>query len=271
MTIPKSENFKNYCEGAFGVAKIVALAAVGLWTYHQWDKTVFPKETHEQFLRKAAVRTDIEVNDIRLSLRDLSTASEAIDQETQAVLVSVQAIIKNSSSFPVLLAGDDVSFSISGIDLDRMNSELEDSYQPLIETGRSSLLELDLDYSDISNKSGESSSIIEGGGLVQIAFQEIVRVPRSHPADVALVEFSFNAKVTPVNPESNDVATDVTRNKKIVISEIRQIDTSTVTKDGVEYSLRAIETGGRSSPAVSIADFTPIFEGEFFGIVPSES
>ena len=270
MSEPKSERFKNYCEGAFGIAKVLALTAVGLWTYYQWDKTVFPKETHEQFLRKAAIRTDIELSDIRLSLRDLTTASDNIDQDSQAVLISVEAKIRNSSSFPVLLAGDEVLFSISGIELDRNASTSAAEDQSLLKTSRSSLLELDLDYSDISNKSGESSSIIEGGGLVQIAIQEIVRVPRAHPGDVALVEFSFNAEVTPVNPEINEVATDASRNKKIVISEVREVDTTIVKKDGVEYSLRAINTGGRFNPAVSIADFTPVFDGEIGMFAPSE-
>ena len=74
-----------------------------------------------------------------------------------------------------------------------------------------------------------------------------------------MVEFSFNAQLTPVNPESNDVVAAASRNKRIVFSEVRQIDTKVLQKNGVEYSLRAIDTGSRSVPTVYIAENAPIF------------
>lgn len=59
FAMPTSAEAKSWTEVAFNCAKIVALIVAGGWTYYQWDKVIFPKESAEQFARRVAQRTDL--------------------------------------------------------------------------------------------------------------------------------------------------------------------------------------------------------------------
>jgi len=56
-----SHEFSNWTEGVFNVTKIIALPTVALWTFFQWNVSIFPKESHEDFVRRASRRTDLQV------------------------------------------------------------------------------------------------------------------------------------------------------------------------------------------------------------------
>ena len=47
---------------AYSGAKIVALVLAGVWTYYQRDRTIFPKENHEEMLRVALRRANLELS-----------------------------------------------------------------------------------------------------------------------------------------------------------------------------------------------------------------
>lgn len=57
----KAEKFSHVATGLFNIAKIIALIAAAYWTVYQWNETIFPKESHEAFLRRAASRTDLKI------------------------------------------------------------------------------------------------------------------------------------------------------------------------------------------------------------------
>lgn len=87
--------WKARTELCFNVLKIMALFVTAGWTYYQWDKTIFPKESHEAFARRASRRTDL---DLKVSKLDF-----AVSDGGAAMNVSGVLSLENTKDFPVLV------------------------------------------------------------------------------------------------------------------------------------------------------------------------
>ena len=57
----RAARFGEWTAGCYNIAKIVALLGAALWTLFEWNVSIFPRESHEDFLRKAQKRTDLAV------------------------------------------------------------------------------------------------------------------------------------------------------------------------------------------------------------------
>ena len=73
----RASRFAQWTDGLFNIAKIVALLGAALWTLFEWNVSIFPKESHEELLRKAQKRTSLAVK-----LGDIQT--HRLDEPTQA-------------------------------------------------------------------------------------------------------------------------------------------------------------------------------------------
>jgi hypothetical protein len=51
--------FEKYTAGCLNVGKLVTLFVLAGWTLYQWNVSIFPKESSEEFARRAATRTDL--------------------------------------------------------------------------------------------------------------------------------------------------------------------------------------------------------------------
>lgn len=128
-----SKSFSEWSEGLFSLAKIIALIAAGLWTYYQWDVSIFPKEDHEQFLRAAARRANIDVELTAVSAGAIGQtatqiaqnnmlASDDIDAEkdiqfyiTTASAMTGVFLLRNPTPAPVAFTMTDLSVSIGRV------------------------------------------------------------------------------------------------------------------------------------------------------------
>jgi hypothetical protein len=53
-TMLNSKAFEEWTGGLFNFGKVLALVVVGIWTLYQWNVSIFPKESFEDFARRAA-------------------------------------------------------------------------------------------------------------------------------------------------------------------------------------------------------------------------
>jgi hypothetical protein len=107
-----ADQFKAWSEAAFNIAKIVAIVAVGGWTLFQWNRVIFPKESADDFARRVATRTDLEINADDINFRILDNSSDVDDDNatdgkarpSQLLYVFGELEVANQKSFPIELA-----------------------------------------------------------------------------------------------------------------------------------------------------------------------
>ncbi|MCP5086914.1 MAG: hypothetical protein GY952_08955 [Rhodobacteraceae bacterium] len=167
-----STDFSEYADGWLSIAKIVALGAVGAWTYIQWGTTIFPKESYEQSVRAAQTRTDlnIQLQNFRsgylgksaeeIGIQILSRSSEidyssGVDTHT---IVTGEIALQNPRKFPVQYSISEIAFSLGRTEVIGAQPVWED------------LDKLELD-SIFGHKAAENR-IIEPGGS---SYQSFVR------------------------------------------------------------------------------------------------
>ncbi len=124
-----SDAIRTWSETLFTWVKIAALVAIGGWTLYQWDRTIFPKEQHDQMLRAAVLSPDLLVRDQELSVKTLylSPASKAdyrmASEAEFPALLTYSARLSNTGSLPVRLTGKEVVFETQQLTRDTRQVE----------------------------------------------------------------------------------------------------------------------------------------------------
>jgi len=102
------KDFEEWTAGIFNIAKLLGLVAVGFWTYHEWNISIFPKESYEDFARRASRRTDLSVFIEKSKIDTLDVQRSAGNLER--IIISTKINFTNDKDFPVKLMVD--SFSL---------------------------------------------------------------------------------------------------------------------------------------------------------------
>lgn len=76
-----SKTFQACATGAWHIAEILAVIAIGAWTYYQWEKTIFPKEHDEMQARL--------VDRLPFVSGNLECEYQIVDQSESSVLLQV--------------------------------------------------------------------------------------------------------------------------------------------------------------------------------------
>ncbi len=100
----RAATFSQWTDGLFNIAKIVALLGAALWTLLEWNVSIFPKESHEELLRKAQKRTSlaIKLGDIQTHRLD-ETTQAAGSNDQQRLLFIGECSFTNERNFPIAL------------------------------------------------------------------------------------------------------------------------------------------------------------------------
>ncbi|MBM3728466.1 MAG: hypothetical protein FJW40_23950 [Acidobacteria bacterium] len=98
-------------ETAEKLVTMLAVAVGAAWTLYQWDVSIFPKEKHEEFLRRAAARVDVLVKPGELAAKDLRPPGPG----GRSVLLSGTLKIENQRDFPVALGIQGVEVGLGGV------------------------------------------------------------------------------------------------------------------------------------------------------------
>jgi hypothetical protein len=94
---------------------IVALIVGGVWTMYQWNVTIFPKESFEEFKRKSLKRIDLQIlNSSSLDLRLTKTDTTEDGVIEYNYRVDGKLMIKNEKDFPIFFRMDSVEFGLLG-------------------------------------------------------------------------------------------------------------------------------------------------------------
>ncbi|MEM9128284.1 MAG: hypothetical protein AAGA97_00985 [Pseudomonadota bacterium] len=231
--------FKEVTEGILNVVKCFALIAAGIWTIHQWDKVIFPRETHEDFLRRVAERTDLQVSAASLTLSErIGDSSKA--RQHQVVVVRADLILENQTDFPVAVSGDDANFGILAVtaEIEGVADQID-----IIEFGHSTYTELanyPVSFAELSGRTDGSHSIVEAGGKISLAIQKHVAINRQLPHDFITFSFQWNALLFAVNPITGSAQDGSPKRRHFSLSEDAYFRTDSTASDGQTAPLRTL-------------------------------
>lgn len=167
-------------ETTFNATKIAALIIAGAWTYYQWDKVLFPKESAEQNARQANLRTDLRMSFEAAKIQGLgepfeltsdgsSGDSSNIGEKGYLVEVSGLISIENTRPFPIELTVAAATLDIeTGIQIDA-----DAALQPVTYT-HTETIQLDSEY--VFGDLVTDGFVIESGGVARLAYRAPVVV-----------------------------------------------------------------------------------------------
>jgi len=162
-------------ETTFNAIKIAAIVIAGAWTYYQWDRVLFPKESAEQNARRANLRTDLKMSFEAVKIQGLGqpykqTASSlpsetsAFTEENYIVEVSGLISMENSRPFPIELKVASVTLDVAT----DIQIDAEAALQTVTYT-QSESIELDGEY--VFGDIVSDGFVVESGGIARLAFR----------------------------------------------------------------------------------------------------
>ena len=99
-----SKTFEEWTAGVFNLGKLLALAALGFWTLYQWNVSIFPKESFDEFARRAARRTDLTVSLEKVEFEWIR------GEIVRTLILSGQSRFRNEKDFPISLSIEALKF-----------------------------------------------------------------------------------------------------------------------------------------------------------------
>jgi len=87
-----SKSFEEWTAGIFNIAKLVSLATFAIWTLYQWNISIFPKESFEDFTRRASRRTDLSlsINDAKMRSIDRARKIKKEESFNEHIIITAQ-------------------------------------------------------------------------------------------------------------------------------------------------------------------------------------
>lgn len=162
-------------ETAFNVTKIAAIIIAGAWTYYQWDRVFFPKESAEQIARQANLRTDLKMSFEAVKIQGLgqpfdqnasNPTGEASATAGKIYIVEVSGLIsiENSRPFPIELVVTSSTLEVAtGIQVDTEAALQTVTY------AQSESIELDSEY--VFGDIVSDGFVVESSGVARLAFR----------------------------------------------------------------------------------------------------
>lgn len=225
-----SASIVQWTEVAFNIAKITALVAVAGWTVFQWNKVIFPKESSDQFIRKASNRTNIEFSVEDVSFRILDEPTEPTTEQSQMELptkenaprrlyISGAFLIKNARNFPIEWTSKNFVLGYSYV------PNAEQILAGTTEKGRVTIgWPMDLQMSLLSSEYPEKFTI-ENGSTFRMPVNELILCdPKS--GQYMLVELSLNGSATAIEPEEGMTVSSTLRERSFRRRVLLDISTS---------------------------------------------
>lgn len=210
--------FKNFSEGVLNLAKCIALLAIGIWTVYQWDRVIFPKESHEDFVRRSAERTDVHITNSLFSLSE-RTAESTEGQSHQLVVAQISIDLENSTDFPISISGDESTIDVFSVD--GLFDVVED--QGVVVEGdlsnRQKLLSLPLVFSDLSGRPERSPSVLEANGKISLGVEKQLLVERNAPVNLLTFEFRWTAELQAIDPSTRIITTEEPKRRHLSMSQ----------------------------------------------------
>jgi hypothetical protein len=185
----------------FTITKIFGIVIAGAWTYYQWDKVIFPMESHEQFIRKAELRTDIDPSQTRVEFTPERDLSLPILHKGDVLSVSGTIALRNDRSFPIR-----VEFTESLYQIDHPLKDLvavaSTGTASLKATSPSKVLESEFASKIIQTLSGNSLTI-EPNATVRLAISEFIYLDKKKDNNFFGISFILKYTLTSIDPISN--------------------------------------------------------------------
>lgn len=224
-----SEDLKNLSETAFNYAKILGLAAAGFWTWYQWDRVIFPKESYEAVAKKAARRTDLttRISEIRVDLTRIpeleskisslpvdnsdTIASSFSHEEPQNNLIGISGRIefKNDRDFPISLRIDSVKIVFSELDVKKDTKNFTKI------TTKNHIVH-DIEVDDLFGGAFEDEErIIETNGDINLSFSSYFFLRDRHNIKRKQVEIYIQYNINAIETNTNEIIPGSSKNKII--------------------------------------------------------
>ena len=204
----RAARFGEWTAGCYNLAKIAALLLAALWTLFEWNVSIFPRESHQDFLRKAQKRTDLAVQMGGVTPRRLDRPTGQSGFETAArhdLLIQGECTFTNERDFPIALQSKDLVLRFAtGIEqLAAPDSGEAAGFAPFqIDWSQDHKIEMETAFGPV-NESKEAS-ILEQGGVNIVPFYAPVSVYWQPSERQRLMELDLEFYVYGVHPETSE-------------------------------------------------------------------
>ncbi|SNY91974.1 hypothetical protein SAMN04515647_2218 [Cohaesibacter sp. ES.047] len=179
-------------------AKIIALLAAGFWTWFQWDKTIFPQAKDEEYARKAAFRTGLDVDEISFDAKFVRS-SETKEGAPKLLLISGNLKLKNNTGYPI--AYFPLQAELSLFEYKSLDAEHPDEFK---EVGRVETSKLTIEI--LTGQFPEKRSahiVVEADKTLQSGISTMVQVPINADLETSMLILKFPFKTQPIDPITN--------------------------------------------------------------------
>ncbi len=204
----RAARFGEWTAGCYNLAKIVALLGAALWTLFEWNVSIFPRESHQELLRKAQKRTDLAVKMDVFEPKRLDRPAGRSGSEPDArhyLLIQGECTFTNERNFPIALQSKDLvlRFATGIEELAAPDLGEAAGFAPFqINWSQNYIVEQDTAFGPV-NESREAS-ILEQGGVNVVAFYAPVSVHWQPSEQQRLMELDLEFYVYGVHPETSE-------------------------------------------------------------------
>ena len=201
----RAVTFAQWTDGLFNIAKIVALLGAAFWTLFEWNVSIFPRESHEELLRKAQKRTDlaIKLGDIETHRLDgLTQATGSKDQ--QRLLFIGECSFTNERDFPIALQAQQltVRFAAGATDLPTKGKDPGGAMPFQIQWSDDIPIDYDTAFGPVNE--GRNATILEPRGRNVIPLYVPVTVNWKPSERRRLIELDMDFLIYGVDPETSE-------------------------------------------------------------------
>jgi hypothetical protein len=200
----------------FTITKIFGIVIAGAWTYYQWDKVIFPMENHEQFIRKAELRTDIDPSQTRVEFTPERDLSLPILHKGDVLSVSGTIALRNDRSFPIRV---EFTKSLYQIDqpLDDLLAVASTGTAPLKTMSPSKVLESQFASKVTETLSGNTLTI-EPNATIKLAVSEFIYLDKTEDKNFFGLSFVLKYTLTSIDPINNIEIKRASKDKLLIIT-----------------------------------------------------
>ncbi len=204
----RAVRFGEWTAGCYNIAKIVALLGAALWTLFEWNVSIFPRESHQDFLRKAQKRTDLAVKMGTIRPERLDRPAGQSGSESGArhdLLIQGECTFTNERDFPIALQSKALvlRFATGIEELAAPDMGETTGFAPFqINWSRDHKVETEAAFGPVNE--GEGASILEQGGMNVVPFFAPVSVLWQPSEQQRLVELDLEFYVYGVHPETSE-------------------------------------------------------------------
>lgn len=203
--LPKDPSrFEATTAGLRNIVTIVAVVSAGAWTFFQWNRTIFPKESYERFLREAARRVDLSVKLDSISTLSGNLLMPAPDSAAaDLVIFSGTGIFNNEKDFPISIQSTTISVRFGGVTRGEPYSVVE-WRKPVVEIPTAQAVGLDGPFT------------IEPEG--SLSLQMLFGMPVEWPDDsqhVCFYDLQLHLELVALDPQSGREIHNSTKSKTV--------------------------------------------------------